>query len=385
MNRPTGRGKNPQSRCDSKQCESRQCESKQCESKQCELSPWRAGFTLVELLVAIAIIGLLIGLLLPAVQAAREASRRAQCANNLHQMGVAIHNYHANFGVIVPAYVSESGTAGTLYGVSFPDGNANGPSGFAWGALLLPMLEQFPLYQQMRFDLPCWAAENAQAVRTKVPVFLCPSATGGSDGFEVERGEGDAWNPSQASSNYAPAIVFSHSHYVTNAGIHQPWGRVEEFTDFTRPETVVAGSQQFAAEIDGPFYRNSRLRFAHVIDGLSNTVFVGEHSSILSNKTWIGVVPWSVTCPKPPFPSACNSGGAMVAAHSGPDTHDHPQVIIHAPNNPFGHTDEMLAEHPSGANTLFGDGSVRFISEMVNPFVWVALSTRNVGEAEVSP
>ena len=70
----------------------------------------------------------------------------------------------------------------------------------------------------------------------------------------------------------------------------------------------------------------------------------------------------------------------MVAAHSGPDTHDHPQVIIHAPNNPFGHTDEMFAEHPDGANTLFGDASVRFIMEDINPFTWVALSTRNVSE-----
>ena len=69
-----------------------------------------------------------------------------------------------------------------------------------------------------------------------------------------------------------------------------------------------------------------------------------------------------------------------MAAHSGPDTHDRPQQIIHAPNNPFGHTDEMYSEHLDGANTMFGDGSVRFIAETIDPFLWVALSTRNVGE-----
>ncbi len=115
-------------------------------------------------------------------------------------------------------------------------------------------------------------------------------------------------------------------------------------------------------------------------DGLSNTVFVGEHSSSLSNKTWYGTVPYAATCPKPGWPSECNSAGCLVGAHSGPDTHDHPQVIIHAPNHPFGHTDEMLSEHVGGANIMFGDGSVRFISQFVDGFVWVAVSTRNGGE-----
>ena len=75
------------------------------------------------------------------------------------------------------------------------------------------------------------------------------------------------------------------------------------------------------------------------------------------------------------------AAGCLVGAHSGPDTHDHPQVIIHAPNHPFGHTDEMYAEHPGGAHVLFGDGSVRLISPFIDPFTWVALSTRNQNDA----
>jgi prepilin-type processing-associated H-X9-DG protein len=80
------------------------------------------------------------------------------------------------------------------------------------------------------------------------------------------------------------------------------------------------------------------------------------------------------------WPSENNGAGCLVAAHSGPDTHDHPQVIIHAPNNPFGHTDQMWAEHPGGCNVLFGDASVRFISAFIDPNTFVALSTRDGGE-----
>jgi prepilin-type N-terminal cleavage/methylation domain-containing protein/prepilin-type processing-associated H-X9-DG protein len=338
------------------------------------------AFTLVELLVAIAIIGMLVALLLPAVQSVREAARRTQCVNNLKQIGIALHNYHDALRVYPPAYVGNPNLSGQIAGVSFPDGNANGPPGFAWGVLILPQLEESGLRAQFDTHLPCWAPQNQAAARTKLSIFLCPSASGGSDGFVVDRGDGDAWNPTLSATPFDPQITFSHSHYVTNAGIHQPWGRTSAYTDFTQPETVTSGNITSRELIDGPFYRNAHLRAKDVTDGLTNTVFVGEHSSILSNKTWVGVVPNCVTCPKFPFPSACNSGGAIVAAHSGPDTHDRPQVIIHAPNNPFGHTDEMFAEHPDGANTLFGDGSVRFINEDIDPFTFVHLSTRNAGE-----
>ena len=85
--------------------------------------------------------------------------------------------------------------------------------------------------------------------------------------------------------------------------------------------------------------------------------FMGEHSSILSNKTWVGVVPGAVTPPRldlRPWPSENNGAGCLVGVHSGPDTHDHPQVIIHAPNNPFGHTDEMWGEHPTRVQCASG-------------------------------
>jgi prepilin-type N-terminal cleavage/methylation domain-containing protein len=338
------------------------------------------GFTLVELLVVIAIIGVLVSLLLPAVQQAREVARRMSCSNRLKQLGLALHNYETVHKLYPPAYVTANPAAnGSAFGVSFGDEYRNGPSGFGWGALLLPFVEQQNLYEQFNFSVPCWAPANAGPAQTKVAVFLCPSANGGSNGFNVQRQGSDV----RHGVEFSPTIRFAHSHYVTNAGIHQPWGRATAFCfDYDVPEPIAVNSN-LPARIDGPFYRNARIRVASVSDGLSNTVFLGEHSSILSNKTWVGVVPGAVTPPRldlRPWPSENNGAGCLVGAHSGPDTHDHPQVIIHAPNNPFGHTDEMWGEHPTGCNVLLGDGAVRFTTAFIHPYTWVALSTRDGGD-----
>ncbi|RUL87766.1 DUF1559 domain-containing protein [Tautonia sociabilis] len=339
----------------------------------------RRGFSLMELLVVIAIIGVLIALLLPAVQSAREAARRAQCTNNLKQLGLAMHHYESALGVFPPSYVGDPGASGTAFGVGFPDENRNTLPGFAWGMLLLPFAEQATLFASVNVDLPCWAPDNSTGARTTLSLFLCPSATGGDDPFALHRySNGDAMAPNDGGP-FAPEIVFSRSHYVTNAGINQPWGRSPAYSaDFDVPEPIPGVPEPH--RIDGPFYRNSRTRVASVRDGLSNTIFLGEKSSVLCDSTWVGVVPFSCTPPKPGWPSDPNSGGNLVGAHSGPDVRDHPDVIIHAPNHPFGHTDEMFAEHPGGANVLLGDGSVRFVKESIHPWTWVALSTRDRGE-----
>jgi prepilin-type N-terminal cleavage/methylation domain-containing protein len=339
----------------------------------------RAAFTLVELLVVIAIIGLLIGMLLPAIQAARESARRMSCQNNLKQLGTALLNYESSRKEFPAAYLTRDPRAtGTLFGVSYGDDNKNGPPGWAWGTLLLPYMEQSGLYASLKLDQPCWAPVNAPFVNTKLSMFLCPSATGGSDGFAVEKDSGDG----RTGVAISPTVTFAHAHYVTNAGINQPWGRSPDHSyDFTIPEPMPGAPTDHV--IDGPFYRNSKVRIAEVIDGLSNTVFLGEHSSSLSHKTWVGVIPGADTCPRVDlhgWPSDCNSGGCLVGVHSGPDVRDHPEVIIHAPNNPFGHTDEMFSEHIEGANVMLGDGSVRYVSAFADPYWFVAIATINGGE-----
>ncbi len=147
------------------------------------------GFTLIELLVVIAIIAVLIALLLPAVQVAREAARRAQCTNNLKQIGLAIASYESGIGCIVPGYISfcmsgncvSAAAATVVPAVAVPGYNPDpftldqGP-GWGWLALLLPFTEQAPLYHAMNVNLPDWVAANNTAVTTEIAVFLCPSA-----------------------------------------------------------------------------------------------------------------------------------------------------------------------------------------------------------------
>lgn len=342
----------------------------------------RKGFTLIELLVVIAIIGMLVSLLLPAVQMARESARRMSCQNNLKQLALAILNYESSHRVVPPAYITNTREDRLIHGVRCADEHRNSHPGWAWGALLLPQIEQPALHSQLRFNEACWSPGHMAAAMTKVPAFLCPSASGGSDGFSLLQAT-DHRHGTPILRDDGSEIRFAHSHYVTNAGIHQPWGRATAYCyDYEIGEPIPANGNR-TARMDGPFFPNSRMPLSRVTDGLSNTIFLGEHSSILSNKTWVGVVPTAVTPPRldlRAWQSENNGGGCLVGIHSGPDTHDHPEVIIHAPNNPFGHTDEMWGEHGPGCSVSMGDGSVRFISAFIDPNSWVALSTRDGGE-----
>jgi len=122
-----------------------------------------AGFTLIELLVVIAIIGILIGMILPAVQLVREAARRTQCANNLKQIGLALHNHHA---------AKQEFPVGT---VEWRPGNDTSQRQLAWSAFLLPYLEQQNVYDQLDLQQAFDAADNTAAASTVLSVYLCPS------------------------------------------------------------------------------------------------------------------------------------------------------------------------------------------------------------------
>src|SRR5947208_2726357 len=170
------------------------------------------GFTLIELLVVIAIIGVLIALLLPAVQQAREAARRVQCTNNMKQIGIAIHNYESTRGCVVSGYIS-SGVPLSIFGVPGnnpdPQTGDNGP-GWGWLALLLPHVEQGPLYSAINVNLPTWVLDNSTAVTTQLSVFGCPSANDPTPTVRMVDGNG----------NLLPVAnqEFARSDYVYNVG-----------------------------------------------------------------------------------------------------------------------------------------------------------------------
>ncbi|MGE0610562.1 MAG: DUF1559 domain-containing protein [Pirellulales bacterium] len=308
----------------------------------------RTGFTLIELLVVIVIIGLLIGLLLPAVQSARGAARRMKCQNNLKQMGLAFHAYHHMYGQFPSAYLSQPGGV-----MGPPDSQTRdaGP-GWAWGTLLLPFTEQSALYEALDLNQPCWAAANAEAAATTVQLYLCPDGSR-TEAFEVKNSSGGT------------LATLARSHYVANVGREEPWGYAID---------------DAAAVADGPLYRNSRVSASHITDGLSNTVFVGEHHPIISSKTWVGVVPVASVCPSPAYAfSTCDAAATLVQCHSGPAEDEIPHVI-HPPNSPLCHVCQMYSQHPMGCNVLMGDGSVRFISEFIHQPSWAAMASIAEGD-----
>ena len=129
------------------------------------------GFTLIELLVVIAIIGVLVALLLPAVQAAREAARRAQCVNNLKQIGLALFNYESSISTFPPGYIDPQNNP-----INTPDLDMG--QGWGWAAMLLPFMEQQPLYSSINFSLGITTSNrraNSTAAVTSLAVFQCPS------------------------------------------------------------------------------------------------------------------------------------------------------------------------------------------------------------------
>jgi len=202
----------------------------------------RTGFTLVELLVVIAIIGILVALLLPAIQAAREAARRSQCTNNLKQIGIALQNYHDTYKTLPPDGIFGRYDTGPTGGSSLPQRAYH----TTWCLLILPFMEQQPLYDTVDFSQPIWG----QAVRgTVVSTFLCPS----DDGF----GE----DPSQT---HGCAIT----NYVASEGYHWWMG-----------PAVPNYSFAVGADFQGIFAGGQTTKMAKITDGTSNVIAVAEANS----------------------------------------------------------------------------------------------------------
>ena len=346
----------------------------------------RPGFTLIELLVVIAIIATLIALLLPAVQQAREAARRSQCKNNLKQLGIALHNYHDTHSCFPAGYYSygTSNGSGPAWAAIDPDTWDAAP-GWTWGTMILPFMDQAVLYNALDLNRPCWDLANASAAQTKLPVFLCPTSSGGDEPFLVQDASGSPLVKGGAQ------LRFGRSHYVASHGQESCWGECGSSTTgivftniYTKTTKTVTINGDASKVADGPFFRNSRTRMRDVTDGTSNTIFLGEHSSKLSDKTWVGVVPGAFTHPRFTSPENGPDAAATLALiHAGPsggelDITGFP--IVHPVNFPTYHVGQMYSEHTGGGHVCMGDGSVRFVSENIDLLLWAELSSINEGE-----
>ena len=313
----------------------------------------RKGFTLIELLVVIAIIAVLIALLLPAVQQAREAARRAQCTNNLKQLGLALHNYHGTMKV-------------------FP-GNA-GRFGASWFTMILPYLEQSAAYDQLTFIDTNWAGQNSTDrnwdVKSQllVPGLNCPSSPlprtytasdGAPESYELQK---------------AGYVGVSGGNFLPNTTTHP-----SPFRDGPYGNRAYSG-----IIVNWEATRGDPVRIGSITDGTSNTMAVGEHSDYSREASGVK----HDLRPSEQWSAGAWGNGSSTGSSTGwtqnLTTIRYPINYLYLGTqdgaiNDYGDNVGLRSAHTGGVHILMGDGSVRFISDSINFNTLLALSHRADG------
>ena len=314
-----------------------------------------SGFTLVELLTSIAIIGILTSFLFPAVQMAREAARRSTCKNNLRQIGLALQMYHDSLRSFPAGYIADR--AGSANGLTpsgeqavfrfdaVPPSLAIEPSrpGWGWGALILPYLEQGNLYGEIPFHLSVESPGSAAVRAMPLSIYSCPSDThiGVYRVFD------------ESNQVLANAATNSYSACFGKYGLIN-----------TQPHLG-----------NGLFQRNSRWRMADVRDGLSNTFAIGERGAMLTQAPWAGVLTGGTcrtTTGAPVFVAITEKAPSMVLARIG----------NRSLNSTYSEPYDFFSGHDDLVHFLFADGAVKAMTNGVAIEVLHALATRNGREPQ---
>ena len=303
----------------------------------------RSGFTLVELLVVISIIGILVGLLLPAVQAAREAVRRIQCANNLKQMGLGFHNYHSVYNKF------PVGGAGVASATNAAIRRQWRPS---WGSTLLPFMEQTALYNELNLDVPYLDSVNQPGGAKLVPIYLCPTAPKN----DLTRPNGDT---------PTATIKYGRTDYGGNYGERAL--RCAPLTNCQNNYADTGGSSSTARGVL-LFGQEAQLGVRDILDGTSQTIIVGEAPEGL-HSIWIGHK--NLFDQSAPISAPTGSGSPWASC----------AVALKSREGNFcDFGQEFHSYHAGGANFLMVDGSASFVSAQLDVKVFAALLSRIGGE-----
>jgi prepilin-type processing-associated H-X9-DG protein len=302
----------------------------------------RTAYTLIELLVIIAIIAVLIGLLLPAVQKVREAANRVTCSNNLKQIGLALHHHHDTYNVFPPGWAQAP--------FKVPQGQIvhGGHGAFAF---LLPYLEQEALARQYRWDKRAQGPENQPVAKTQLKVLQCPSA------------EPDRWT----------TVVEDPGNYAYGGK-----GACGDYAGVKEIDTRLAdlGLIDWPTNNRGVLTHNYLTRVADIRDGTAQTISVVECAG--RPELWRA---------GRPVPGNYITGGVWVSGTllfgqgSTPDGETKPgHCAINCTNDR-----EVYSFHPGGANAVFADGSVHFLGASMDIRVFAGLVTRAGGEVVPIP
>lgn len=292
----------------------------------------RAGFSLIELLVAIGIIAILLALLLPAVQAARAAARRLQCRSHMKQIVLAMHNYHGVYGAF-PMNTSFTHNVGPL------------SRSRSWMQGILPFIEKQALYDQINSSESIQF--NREVAETAISLYCCPADT--HDGTYAHR------------ADVPTTWVLGVTNYKSCAGSNWGWG-----TYVFPARGRFAGSYDGCNQGDGLICegraRPITTRFRDVTDGTSTTYALGE--------TVVGWTKWAWWY----------SNNAVTGTCAIPFNYVGTSTVPGLPSDDWTHAYGFASRHEDGGNFAMVDGSVRFVSELISHPVYRDLATIQGGE-----